>query len=378
MMILAGLLGLMLAGGVAAAFIGGPESPDEDDDALRDDGSVPTGGSGWIDTQPVPETGATAEPPDASVPEEQPDFGQSDAPWMTPPRDPDPGVADQESGTQSSDAPIIPVDLDLWLGDEGGILSGGGGQDSLFGGAGADMLHGREGDDTLSGGAGDDLLLGEAGDDALAGGEGRDTLRGEIGNDRLDGGAGDDDLAGGAGDDLLDGGDGADRLLGGDGRDTLSGGAGDDLLDGGWGDDLLLAGEGDDTLLGGAGNDTLRASDVPGTQQLDGGAGDDRLHLAGGSVAQGGAGADAFVVDGVPEGELPRIIDFAPGEDSVVIGYDPELGPPAELEVLPDPDQPGGLIVVVEGQPMLRVAAAGRDLVPEDLGLRVEPEGIAA
>ena len=104
---------------------------------------------------------------------------------------------------------------------------------------------------------------------AMVGTAGIDSLWGDIEADLLLGRAGDDLLGGGPGADTLCGGRGNDRLFGGSGQDHLSGGAGDDWIEGGAGNDLL----------------------------------------------DGGAGADSFVF----EGGCDRILDFAPGEDSLLI-----------------------------------------------------------
>lgn len=84
---------------------------------------------------------------------------------------------------------------------------------------------------------------------------------------------------------VLTGTAGDEMLTGGAGNDTISGGAGNDLLFGGHGDDLLLGGTGNDTLVGGAGRDSLRGGD-----------GDDTLSVDDQDVAEGGAGADRFVI----------------------------------------------------------------------------------
>lgn len=84
---------------------------------------------------------------------------------------------------------------------------------------------------------------------------------------------------------LLNGTAADETLTGGAGNDTISGGAGNDLLFGGRGDDLLLGGPGNDTLVGGAGHDTLRGGD-----------GDDTLSVDDQDIAEGGAGADQFVI----------------------------------------------------------------------------------
>lgn len=75
---------------------------------------------------------------------------------------------------------------------------------------------------------------------------------------------------------ILIGGPGADHLVGGAGNDILLGGDGDDILEGGGGDDYLDGGAGVNHLIGGAGNDTLVVSVN--------------------DTAEGGEGADTFIL----------------------------------------------------------------------------------
>ena len=117
------------------------------------------------------------------------------------------------------------------------------------------------------------------------------------------------------GDDLLQGGAGDDSAHGGDGADSLSGGAGDDALHGNLGNDRLDGGAGADTLFGGWGDDTIRA-----------GAAD---------VVTGGEGRDVIMLDGQGiAGEAAEIMDFQPGEDSLLILYDDTLGAVPGVEIV--------------------------------------------
>lgn len=83
-------------------------------------------------------------------------------------------------------------------------------------------------------------------------------------------------------------------LTGTDGDDVLTGGAGNDILVGGAGNDLLVGGDGNDLLVGGAGNDTLVGGN--GHDTLNGGDGNDTLVVDSQDVAEGGAGADRFII----------------------------------------------------------------------------------
>lgn len=121
------------------------------------------------------------------------------------------------------------------LGNNGGQLTGNGGNDTLYGGNGA-------AGDSLIGGAGHDLIYGRDGDDV--------TLQGGEGNDTINGGGGADSLSGHADNDRLNGDDGADVLVGSDGDDTLVGGDGADTMHGGFGNDTFYT-DGTDTITDG-------------------------------------------------------------------------------------------------------------------------------
>ena len=161
-------------------------------------------------------------------------------------------------------------------GDEGVLIQGDDGDDSITGGSGNDLLAGGDGADTLQGGVGNDIIFMDA-EDLTAnvdGGEGEDTLyisdtesvvinltdsnfeagRGGSGDDMISA-TGDDNVSitGGDGNDSLSGGSGKDSLYGEVGDDTLSGGAGSDVLDGGVGNDLIESGAGEDLIKFGKG-----------------------------------------------------------------------------------------------------------------------------
>ena len=91
-------------------------------------------------------------------------------------------------------------------------------------------LSGTRHGDVLSGNGGDNSLWAFGGNDSARGLGGDDTLRGGDGRDKLWGGGGDDVLRGGEGDDLLRGGAGKDTIVGGKGKDVLFGGLGKDVF----------------------------------------------------------------------------------------------------------------------------------------------------
>ncbi|ETX08866.1 calcium-binding protein [Candidatus Entotheonella palauensis] len=89
----------------------------------------------------------------------------------------------------------------------------------IYGGAGNDTLEGGTGDDVICGGPGHDVLRGHSGNDEIHGDDGNDTINGGSGDDHLDGWAGNDTVYGGAGDDWLHGDDGTDHVDGASGYD---------------------------------------------------------------------------------------------------------------------------------------------------------------
>ncbi len=160
--------------------------------------------------------------------------GGSPSPTPTPTPTPTPG------GTATDGPDLITVP------DEGGFVSGGGGNDTIVGGAGNDSLAGESGNDNIQGNGGDDLIFGGEDNDFLNGGAGLDTINGEGGNDQIFAGPGDE---------------ANDQFIGGDGADIIGGGAGNDLLIGGLFVIGTVTGAGDlpdgDTLFGGTGEDVL-------------------------------------------------------------------------------------------------------------------------
>lgn len=348
MWMLLGLIGLMMVGSVADAFIRFDSDGNENDNSEPE----PPGGPGdeeqgsngdMLDYQD------TDEPPFDH--DDQVDGG-GDAPVNPNPAEGDAPSDDMSPGDDdwageweddefiSSDQPVPTPEPRLFeLGENGGQLVGGDGDDTLNGGA---------GDDTLRGGGGNNLLRGGGGNDALHGGAGDDTLFGD---------SGDDVLYGGGGRNVLSGGDGNDLLVGGEHDDTLFGGAGDDTLMGGWGNDLLVAGTGSNLLNGGAGNDTLigvhfndNGADISGTNYLNGGEGDDLIVLGSGDIASGGNGADTFVLGDWLDSSAPAVIvDFSPGEDRLIIAYDGSVRSDPVIAIENDPEG-GSSRILLQGE----------------------------
>jgi Ca2+-binding RTX toxin-like protein len=182
--------------------------------------------------------------------------------------------------------------------DQGNVLNGGGGNDSIFGlhgdddlrgssgtdavdgGGGGDTLAGGDGGDILSGATGSDLFLegeqaGPNGPDVIGGGSGRDLVsyagrrngvRVSLGTQGPDGqrreadqvGADVEKVRGTRGRDVLEGNGRKNVLIGADGNDLLRGRGGVDRLRGGAGQDRLDGGPSNDVCQGGGGRDVLR------------------------------------------------------------------------------------------------------------------------
>jgi len=146
--------------------------------------------------------------------------------------------------------------------NDGSIIEGRGGDDSIYAGW---------GDDTIDGGDGVDILFAGRGDDEVSGGEGDDSIWGDEGQDSLYGNFGDDKIVGGAGDDLLIGGAGNDSLIGDQNPGDAGGLDPSDPPEPGYGNDTLITDSGDDTAYGGAGDDLFEISDDFGNHLIIGG-----------------------------------------------------------------------------------------------------------
>ena len=85
---------------------------------------------------------------------------------------------------------------------QGDNIAGGGNDGQIiYGGAGNDTLNGTGKDDNIYGGSGNDTIKGNDGDDTIYGGSGSDTINANNGNDTIIGGFGSDLLTGSNGDD---------------------------------------------------------------------------------------------------------------------------------------------------------------------------------
>jgi Ca2+-binding RTX toxin-like protein len=160
-------------------------------------------------------------------------------------------------GDDVVDLDFVSTEMFTGLRQDGVLILGRGGNDSVIGSEFRDSILAGDGDDTVVAGGDDDTVRGGAGDDSVFGENGLDLLVGDDGNDWLDGGNEADILDGGAGNDTLRGRSGNDSLFGGSGKDALAGHSGRDLLTGQSGNDTMLGGDDDDTMYGGSGDDTM-------------------------------------------------------------------------------------------------------------------------
>lgn len=160
---------------------------------------------------------------------------------------------------------------------------------------------------TLNGTSKDDLLL-------IPSGTSGNELLGLEGNDSLDATTG----------------IGNNILRGGDGNDELFAFTNDQLFGDGGSDSLYSDGNGNNSLFGGDGNDSIFGDR---NDSVFGDAGDDLIFGgSGGNKLTGGSGKDLFYLtpDGVPQ--VPNeILDFAQGEDKVLITAIPEIKTFADL-----------------------------------------------
>ncbi|MFC3119223.1 hypothetical protein ACFOHS_17620 [Jhaorihella thermophila] len=80
----------------------------------------------------------------------------------------------------------------------------------------------------------------------------------------------------------------------------------------------------------------------------------------------GGAGHDSFLAgDWIVGGPQARIMDFDPEEDRLVIAWDLAKSPDPDVEITPESDGSGLFRVVIDGVPVVRVAADGAPSVDD-------------
>ena len=251
-------------------------------------------------------------------------------------------------------------------------------RDSVINGtADADLITSREEGAILNGFGGGDTLIGRAGDDILRPGAGDDTVRGEGGVDTVDystatarvsvaldstnmigeatgADIGNDflfsieNVVGGAGNDFLIGSRGNNVLIGGAGADFMIGLTGDDNYEINDTGDVVTerVGEGDDVVYASinfdipenvevlimTGGGDLRTNGTANRDIIEGNAGDNYINGAGGfDVMRGGLGDDTYSVDNIDD----AIVEISGGgEDIVYSSIDFQLSENLETLVL--------------------------------------------
>ncbi|MCF3972641.1 calcium-binding protein [Paracoccus salsus] len=344
MLMLAGLMGLLVAGMAVDMTSLTSNTPESDPD---DDMPVNTGDDDVLppvmpdpDDYPDPRSGdgATTDSPASPPPADKPDTSVEGPTGL--PGAGGAGIADHDGLTGGNPASTGFFDGTRIVGSD--LV------DLLKGGAGNDLIMGYGGDDDLRGGLGADTIYGGDGDDWVQG----DGDYGPGGNDVLLGGHGNDLLMGQGGDDLIFGEAGNDTIFGGEGNDTLHGGEGDDWLSGNDGDDVLISGGGSDDLDGGRGDDVLIGANDPATVWMHGGEGNDTLMPGSGDFAEGGAGEDRFVLQ--PDGGVvPIIADFSAAEDVIHLHLPADMAGDAVVDLREDLD--GTTLITLNGEAVARL-----------------------
>ena len=134
-------------------------------------------------------------------------------------------------------------------GDGNDVIYGSEDIDTIYGDGGIDRIYALGGDDFLYSGPGGvedgayeqgDVILGHGGDDTIIGESGLDIFWGGGGNDTLTGGTGENRLHGQNGNDIIEGGSKSDYITGGNGNDTLTGAGEDDFVNAGGGTDTAV------------------------------------------------------------------------------------------------------------------------------------------
>ncbi|HEX4999611.1 MAG TPA: calcium-binding protein, partial [Terriglobia bacterium] len=303
------------------------------------------------------------------------------------------GEGDDKIHLSNFDGSTIRGEFDMGVGDdlveftgttastdeEGFIIIGGLGNDTLYGSHLNDKIYGGEGNDKIKGNGGYDILFGDSG--RVAGTFITSRILDSDGADDIDGGDGDDIVIGGGGSDVLRGGAGLDLILGDGGRFdyTMSGNhinlmafrpaefmptpitsykdpdiisaeidalldfvldkvrstelgfGGNDQIFGDGGDDIILSGTGDDHVEGGADDDFIYGG--KGFDDIHGGSGKDYIFGGdqadtlygddGDDVMSGGAGNDFMrgnADDDVMKGDTGADVMFGDAGNDQVFG----------------------------------------------------------
>ena len=129
---------------------------------------------------------------------------------------------------------------------------------------------------------------------------------------------------------------------------------------GGWGDDVL-------TGLMPAQIDG-RMVDTDTADYLNGGGGDDSILAGSGDIVTAGSGADQIVLgEWLVEGDDAQILDYTPGDDSLVLIWDDGDSDVPDVQIADDPEVEGRTIIMMNGAVVASVN--GTDLQPGDIAL---------
>ncbi len=255
--------------------------------------------------------------------------------------------------------------------EDGNILLGAAGNDTLDGGAGKDILAGGSGDDTF--------VVDDLGDQVFEiKGEGHDTIRSSIDFSLAETKAEIEDLILSGSAKIGVGNDADNRLVGNDADNLLIGGKGNDTLVGGKGDDIYVVDSKDDVVV----EDADGGFDVVLTSDRDFKAGDgiERVIYIG---EGGGVGNELTIIRvGVTDAQVQ---EPATGQDTAVMSFDVVLSAPAPdggiripfilsfdgSAVSASPDDlangqsPAGVIIIAAGETVghIEVAVKGDDLI---------------
>ena len=223
--------------------------------------------------------------------------------------------------------------------DEGDILSGAGGNDTIYGGGGNDIIQGGGDDDDIHGETGDDILYGDTGADMLDGGAGNDIYYVDS-DDTIDGesdGNGDGDFVGAmesfvlqSGQEIeilqaddsesevsldLTGNEFAQTLVGNAGANRLDGKGGADSMQGLGGNDIYVVDNASDEIveIDKQGNDTVESTIDFSLSAKDSYFNLENLTLLGTAVrATGNTGANVITGN-----SAANVLDGATGEDTL-------------------------------------------------------------
>jgi len=240
-------------------------------------------------------------------------------------------------GTSSTVADQFGDNINFSANNNGTVVLGLGGADTIQAGNGANLIYGgagvtdpTDGGDQITTGTGNDTIYGNGGNDLIASGGGTDIVFGGIGNDTITTGALTGNVSVYGGGSFTDTVDGADLI-------TVASNAGNLFLTGNAGNDtiVLTASTGSASIYGGIGADTITASASAGNNLIAGGSstgstdvdtivfnasGTANVTVFGGvGITDTVDGADSITVNGLAAGSTAFVYGNA-GNDTISVG----------------------------------------------------------